>query len=315
MNGYGTGVTKNVPDEIANALKAYYGYSSVTVLNRSVNANKASNFMPAVMATAPAGSTGDLPAAATAFAAAGVQIVLFQLGVNEDNNTPSTPQQYAKNCATIAAYLFWNVPTLRCFVHEHWPYNGGWSAAAARRAEQRWQLATRNADGRRYVIGDTRNWLMTQLGVASNALTIDGLHWNDTAAVLAACNSAAAIAAADRQSLYADPMTTRNQLLYYPDAPVLTDSAGQVWAANGSQGLGAGSFPATVTILDTDDEPVAGASVVVTSDAAGRVPVAGPVLSDADGTVAGLKLPAPPWYVWASHPLREIANPTVVQPT
>ena len=74
-------------------------------------------------------------------------------------------------------------------------------------------------------------------------------------------------------------------------------------------GVGSGSNEITLTITDKDSNPLAEASVWVTSDKAGQDIIAGPVLTNVNGQTPTLNLNAGTFYQWASHEAFTFTNP------
>ena len=66
-------------------------------------------------------------------------------------------------------------------------------------------------------------------------------------------------------------------------------------------GTGSGSNDVTLTVADASSNPVAEATVYVTSDLAGQEIVAGPVITNVSGVTPTLKLNVGTFYQWATH--------------
>ena len=74
-------------------------------------------------------------------------------------------------------------------------------------------------------------------------------------------------------------------------------------------GTGSGSNDVTLTVADASSNPVAEATVYVTSDLAGQEIVAGPVITNVSGVTPTLKLNVGTFYQWASHDGYSFTNP------
>ncbi len=74
-------------------------------------------------------------------------------------------------------------------------------------------------------------------------------------------------------------------------------------------GTGSGSNDVTLTVADASSNPVAEATVYVTSDLAGQEIVAGPVITNVSGVTPTLKLNVGTFYQWATHDGYSFTNP------
>jgi len=74
-------------------------------------------------------------------------------------------------------------------------------------------------------------------------------------------------------------------------------------------GVGSGSNEITLTVTNSSSNPVAEASVYVTTDIAGQNVVAGPVLTDVSGVTPTLNLDAGKYYSWSEHADYTFTNP------
>ena len=74
-------------------------------------------------------------------------------------------------------------------------------------------------------------------------------------------------------------------------------------------GTGSGSNDVTLTVTDASSNPVAEATVYVTSDLAGQEIVAGPVITNVSGVTPTLKLNVGTFYQWATHDGYSFTNP------
>jgi hypothetical protein len=74
-------------------------------------------------------------------------------------------------------------------------------------------------------------------------------------------------------------------------------------------GVGSGSNEITLTVTNSSSNPVAEASVYVTTDIAGQNVVAGPVLTDVAGVTPTLNLDAGTYFSWSEHADYTFTNP------
>jgi hypothetical protein len=77
-------------------------------------------------------------------------------------------------------------------------------------------------------------------------------------------------------------------------------------------GTGTGAKATQITVRTTAGRPVAGASVWITSDAAGQFLVAGTLQTDDFGTVT-FALDPGIYYAWRSHPSVQFVNPQALE--
>lgn len=74
-------------------------------------------------------------------------------------------------------------------------------------------------------------------------------------------------------------------------------------------GVGTGSVEVTLTVTDSSSNPVAEATVYVTTDIAGQNIVAGPCLTNVSGVTPTLNLDAGAYYSWSEHADYTFTNP------
>jgi len=80
-------------------------------------------------------------------------------------------------------------------------------------------------------------------------------------------------------------------------------------------GVGSGSNEVQLTVTDANADAVPDVAVHVTSDKAGTVTVAGPVMTDANGQTPTLNLDAGTFYRWAVKTGWTFTNPTAITVT
>ena len=79
--------------------------------------------------------------------------------------------------------------------------------------------------------------------------------------------------------------------------------------------MGSGSNEVQLTVTDANADAVPDVAVHVTSDKAGTVTVAGPVMTDANGQTPTLNLDAGTFYRWAVKTGWTFTNPTAITVT
>ena len=77
-------------------------------------------------------------------------------------------------------------------------------------------------------------------------------------------------------------------------------------------GVGSGANEITLTVTDSSANPVAEATVYVTTDLAGQNVVAGPVITNVSGVTPTLFLDAGTYYSFSSHADYTFTNPQTV---
>ena len=122
----------------------------------------------------------------------------------------------------------------------------------------------------------------------------------DTTAVGDIADNATQVRVARIEFTYSDGDSTRT---------VIEQFSFKVEKMKTAIGVGSGSNDITLTVTNSDGDPVAEASVYVTSDLAGQNVVAGPVLTDVSGVTPTLKLAAGTYYSWSEHADFTFTNP------